>query len=374
MLHDIKRTLKENGDKEYMNHINLLKMIKLDIENEKIKFQERVQGAETSLFIENIFTVAKLESKSTMEFNDPESLVHNVIEKKVLIEKLREKMTQRLDIINSMLANQSLINNIKPTNRALSTVVKSALSGITPKAKNSNKRTSAFKMFDNTSIQQSDVNFKHFHFVYNFYNKSTDVSARGKSPKPLKKPTPIKARKIFGGSKRRPSKQLKQSSQEKWFPSIKNKKKGIVQTIAQEHLLPKVEMTPQPSQKAKVMRNQSIEGVKSSNLLSDESDIERDDDESNIRLYYVGVPHMSGEQSVNVSKHMKSTDVTNSLHQRDSIEPHEFDPGHLIPIKQESSKLASKKLKTQDLANFNIKQMRISNNKKFLNANKYYQQ
>jgi hypothetical protein len=266
MLHDIKRSLGENADQEYMNHINLLKMIKLDIENEKIKFKERIQGAEMSLFIENIFTVAKLESKPTMEFNNPESLVHNVIEKKMLIEKLQEKMTQRLDIINNMLANQGLIDGIKPPGGALSNVVQNTLSSITPSGKSTNKTDRTFKMFENSSIQQSDLNFKHFHFVYNFYNKSTD-GVRGKSPKLIKKPSPIKARKIVGGSKRKSSNKPKLSQ---WFPNIK-KKKNNLQTIAQEHLLPKVEITPKMT-KPTVTRRKSIGGVKLSQEFTDDSD------------------------------------------------------------------------------------------------------
>ena len=81
MLHNIKLNLGENGDKEYINHINLLKMIKMDIDSEKLKFKERIQGAEVSLFIENIFTIDKIESKPSCDFSDPNYVVQIVIEK-----------------------------------------------------------------------------------------------------------------------------------------------------------------------------------------------------------------------------------------------------------------------------------------------------
>lgn len=76
-----------------------------------LSFNERLQGVEVSLFIENIFTVDIKESKRPTEDSSIASLVQNVLEKKTIIEKLQEKMTQRLDIINNLLANHAFLGN-----------------------------------------------------------------------------------------------------------------------------------------------------------------------------------------------------------------------------------------------------------------------
>lgn len=83
----------------------MLKLIKQDIEEEKEKFKERIQGAEISLFIENIFSVDFKKPDGSNDNNTPASLVKNVIAKKMLIERLQEKCHQRLDIINNLLAS-----------------------------------------------------------------------------------------------------------------------------------------------------------------------------------------------------------------------------------------------------------------------------
>ena len=80
-------------------------MIKEDIKEEKQKFKERLQGAEVSLFIENIYSVDYMESKTTSDPDELTSIVKNVMEKKNLIEKLQEKMAERLGVINNLLAN-----------------------------------------------------------------------------------------------------------------------------------------------------------------------------------------------------------------------------------------------------------------------------
>ena len=56
-------------------------MIKQDMEQEKVRFKERIQGAEMSLFIENIFTLNSKENKTNSDLSSPEGLVKNVIEK-----------------------------------------------------------------------------------------------------------------------------------------------------------------------------------------------------------------------------------------------------------------------------------------------------
>mmetsp|Transcript_1854 Transcript_1854/g.1784 ORF Transcript_1854/g.1784 Transcript_1854/m.1784 type:complete len:135 (+) Transcript_1854:871-1275(+) len=105
MLHEIKKSLGEHSNQEYINHINLLKLIKEDIKEEKQKFKERLQGAEVSLFIENIFSVDYMETKTTSDPDELSNIVKNVMEKKNLIEKLQEKMSERLGVINNLLAN-----------------------------------------------------------------------------------------------------------------------------------------------------------------------------------------------------------------------------------------------------------------------------
>ena len=71
-----------------------------------------------SLFIENIFEVASHEVKAPSDASNPKALVANVLEKKALIEKLQEKMNQRLDIINNLLASHTMIQSTQNTSTA----------------------------------------------------------------------------------------------------------------------------------------------------------------------------------------------------------------------------------------------------------------
>lgn len=87
-----------------------MRIIKEEIEEERQKFTERIQGAEVSLFIENVFAVYSKESKPIAERSDLGTTVEKVLEKKNMIEKLQEKMNQRLDIINNLLANHVNMN------------------------------------------------------------------------------------------------------------------------------------------------------------------------------------------------------------------------------------------------------------------------
>ena len=116
----------------YLNHINLLKLIKQDIEQEKIKFKERTQGAEISLFIENIFTLNSKENKTNPDLSSPEGLVKNVIEKKLLIEKLQEKMSQRLEIFNQLLANHAIRQSAMNINNNTPNIIKNSIKLINP--------------------------------------------------------------------------------------------------------------------------------------------------------------------------------------------------------------------------------------------------
>lgn len=360
MLHDIKRSLGENADKEYMNHINLLKMIKLDIESEKLKFTERIQGAEMSLFIENIFIIDKSEPRPSDELRDPASLVQTVLEKKMLIEQLQEKMAQRLDVINNMLASHALPSHAKPVNRTQSEVVNNAMATISSTGPDAKRATSnTFKMFENSYIQQSDLNMRHFHFVYNFYNKNSDPY-RGKSPRQSKRPTPIKPKKIVTG-KRRPSIKAKRST---WFPKIKGQ--GHPQTIAQEHELAKPDRTPQPAMKPKVTRRNSNEGTKTSQLLSDDSEIDRDESDANLRLYYADPKLNTERKEITINKpiaNLISNHTTSHFNNRESLElsPLRIDENIILPFSQSPSKF-KRKLKTKDLVQLQIKQMRSTHN------------
>lgn len=80
-------------------------MIKENDGQEKSTFSERIQGAEVGLLIENIFTVETKEVINSSDSNELTEIVKNVIEKKNIIEKLQEKMSQRLGIINNLLTN-----------------------------------------------------------------------------------------------------------------------------------------------------------------------------------------------------------------------------------------------------------------------------
>lgn len=106
-------------------------MIKQDIEEEKARFKERIQGAEISLFIENIFTVDSAEVKSSGDESNLVGIVKNVLEKKVLIEKLQEKMSERLGIINNLLANHALIQGNTAAN-GVTSVIKNDIRLINP--------------------------------------------------------------------------------------------------------------------------------------------------------------------------------------------------------------------------------------------------
>ena len=324
MLHDIKRNLGENGDKEYINHVNLLKMIKLDIDSEKLKFKERIQGAEVSLFIENILTIDKIESKPSCDFSDPNAMVHHVIEKKQLMEKLYEKMTQRIDALNNMLANHSLIQSVKPNQRVLSIPAQSSgLNTITvPSVQESSKLGGGFKMFDNSQIKQSNVNFKQFHFVNNFYGKTSErYDIKGKSPK-LKRPSPIKARKMFANSKQS---SVSSGLGSNWAPSIFRQRNDANFVTTDKRALENSEYTPQPSAKFKMKRKES-EGTKTSMLIMDDSDIERDLDTSNVRLYYDDGPQEFNLKNLAQARMIKNYDNTPTPSTFKNLESIELDP------------------------------------------------
>lgn len=128
----------------------MLKLIKEDLKEEKEKFKERVQGVEVSLFIENIYSIDHLETKATSDPDELASIVKNVIEKKNLIEKLQEKMSERLGVINNLLANHAVSNapQAEPKAETLQTpnIVKN-------------------------SIKLINLNLGQTKYHYNFYNK-----------------------------------------------------------------------------------------------------------------------------------------------------------------------------------------------------------
>jgi hypothetical protein len=139
-------------------------MIKQEMDQNKNTFKERTQGVEFSLFIENVFVVEKPEQNVIEEYsshNDAVSLVRNVLEKKQLIEKLQEKMNQRLDILNNLLANHAMNLPTPPAASMTPIIVKNNIKMINPNF-GDQVSNQTFRMFENASVQQSSIDFKHF--------------------------------------------------------------------------------------------------------------------------------------------------------------------------------------------------------------------
>ena len=105
MLQDIKRSIKEDCTVEYKNYILLQRKLKQEMESETKTFIERTQGAEMSLFIENVYTVASTSSQTQSALNgDVDVLVKQIFERKKLIEKVeKENENEESNFMNNVI-------------------------------------------------------------------------------------------------------------------------------------------------------------------------------------------------------------------------------------------------------------------------------
>ena len=91
MLQDIKRSIGEDFKAEYRNYLLLQNKIKEDIENDRHTFIERVQGAEMSLFIENVMSVASSSLFAKHNDTNVDEMVKHILERKKLIEAFEQE-------------------------------------------------------------------------------------------------------------------------------------------------------------------------------------------------------------------------------------------------------------------------------------------
>lgn len=91
MLQDIKRSIGEDFKAEYRNYLSLQNKIKEDIENDRHTFIERVQGAEMSLFIENVMSVASSSLFAKHNDNNVDEMVKHILERKKFIEAFEQE-------------------------------------------------------------------------------------------------------------------------------------------------------------------------------------------------------------------------------------------------------------------------------------------
>lgn len=104
MLQDIKRMIKEDFSQEYRNYLTLQQKIREDTEKGLFKFVERTQGAEMSLFIENIFFVEKGNVPSHYKGDNADDLVSQLLAKKQLIETVeKENKTVAEDFMQNVI-------------------------------------------------------------------------------------------------------------------------------------------------------------------------------------------------------------------------------------------------------------------------------
>jgi hypothetical protein len=120
MLQDIKRNIGEDFSIEYRNYLLLQNKIREDIENERHTFIERIQGAEMSLFIENVMSVASASLLEKHEEGNLEEMVHHLLERKKLVESLEQEnekesknfMSNFISIISEPAANEGKTQKI----------------------------------------------------------------------------------------------------------------------------------------------------------------------------------------------------------------------------------------------------------------------
>ena len=109
MLQDIKRSIKEDWTVEYKNYILLQRKLKQEIDNETTTFIERVQGAEMSLFIENVYTASSTSiQNSNINGGDADNLANQIMERKKLIEKFeKDHQTEESNFMNNVIGGNS---------------------------------------------------------------------------------------------------------------------------------------------------------------------------------------------------------------------------------------------------------------------------
>ena len=105
MLQDIKRSIKEDWTVEYKNYILLQRKLKEENDRETSTFIERTQGAEMSLFIENVYKVASSSEQTQNSFTgDVDLLVKQIFERKKLIEKVeKENENEENNFMNNVI-------------------------------------------------------------------------------------------------------------------------------------------------------------------------------------------------------------------------------------------------------------------------------
>ena len=91
MLQDIKRSIGEDFSVEYRNYIFLQNKIREDVENDRNTFIERVQGAEMSLFIENVWSVTSSHSAEAHNYGDVNDIVQHILERKKMLETMNQE-------------------------------------------------------------------------------------------------------------------------------------------------------------------------------------------------------------------------------------------------------------------------------------------
>jgi len=105
MLQDIKRNIGENFSVEYRNYILLQSKIKEDIEHDRFHFIERSQGAEMSIFIENVMTVASSSIISKHDDSNLDDLVSHILDRKKFVEALdQENEKESKNFMNTFMA------------------------------------------------------------------------------------------------------------------------------------------------------------------------------------------------------------------------------------------------------------------------------
>lgn len=113
------------------------------------------------------------------------SIVKNVIEKKVLIEKLQEKMNERLGIINNLLANHALIQG-NPATNGVTSVIKNDIRLINPN-------------FGKCLVINQSFIVGECKYSFNFYNKP--INHQFDWANVFKHPNLIKPKKNIGKAK-----------------------------------------------------------------------------------------------------------------------------------------------------------------------------
>jgi len=88
MLQDIKRSIGENFSDDYRRYITLQNKIRDDMEHDRSKFTERLQGVEMSLFIENVFEVTSSSVAKNFKNEGIDEMVKNIMERKNMLEAM----------------------------------------------------------------------------------------------------------------------------------------------------------------------------------------------------------------------------------------------------------------------------------------------